>query len=559
MTSRAPKKLVVLGLLGTQLDQGRGSKRWEHWRPTVALGQHDELLIHRFELLHPLKFATLAETVRGDLVRVSPETTVRTHVLEFNDAWDLEEVYGGLYDFARTYPFRPDEEDYLVHITTGTHIAQICMFLLTESRHIPARLIQTSPPTHATRNSAGSYTIIDLDLSRFDRIASRFHKEQREGISLLKSGIETRNGSFNRLIERIERVAIGSREPILLMGPTGSGKSQLARRIYDLKQARRQVQGSFVEVNCATVRGDGAMSSLFGHVKGAFTGAITDRAGMLRKADGGVLFLDEIGELRADEQAMLLRAIEMKSFYPVGSDRLVQSDFQLIAGTNRDLAADVTRGTFREDLFARINLWTFRLPGLSERTEDIEPNLSYELEACARRMNLHLTFSREARTRFVDFATSPEASWNSNFRDLNAAVRRMATLSDGGRIGTDVVEEEIARLSDDWRRLTQVEGATEANHAEGPDSPLLVERSSGTDPTSLVKRYLGAETASHLDRFERVQLEDVLAVCIKSPTLSDAGRTLFNVSRTYKISSNDADRLRKYLARFALDWNTIKR
>ena len=101
------------------------------------------------------------------------------------------------------------------------------------------------------------------------------------------------------------------------------------------------MQGPFVEVNCATLRGDAAMSALFGHVKGAFTGALRDRPGLLRAADGGVLFLDEIGELGADEQAMLLRALEEKRFLPLGGDREVTSDFQLIAGTNRDLADEV--------------------------------------------------------------------------------------------------------------------------------------------------------------------------------------------------------------------------
>src|SRR5215213_7674940 len=111
------------------------------------------------------------------------------------------------------------------------------------------------------------------------------------------------------------------------------------------------------------------MSALFGHVKGSFTGAVRDRSGLLRTAHGGLLFLDEIGELGLDEQAMLLRALEEKVFLPLGSDREVRSDFQLIAGTNRDLGARVREGRFRDDLLARINLWTFSLPGLAERRE----------------------------------------------------------------------------------------------------------------------------------------------------------------------------------------------
>ena len=120
------------------------------------------------------------------------------------------------------------------------------------------------------------------------------------------------------MIDRIEQVAIRSKAPILLTGPTGAGKSQLAKRIYELKLARHQIKGAFVEVNCATLRGDAAMSALFGHVKGAFTGAASNRAGLLRAANGSIVFLDEIGELGLDEQAMILRAIEDKRFLPVG-------------------------------------------------------------------------------------------------------------------------------------------------------------------------------------------------------------------------------------------------
>ena len=295
--------------------------------------------------------------------RFPPRPRSAARLIEFDNPWDFEEVYGRLHDFARAYPFDPETEEYLIHITTGTHVAQICLFLLTESRHIPGKLLQTSPPRHKASGEPGRYTIIDLDLSKYDRLASRFETQVRDDLSFLKSGIETRNRRFNELIEQIERVAIHSHAPLLLTGPTGAGKSRLARRIYELKKSRRQIEGAFVEVNCATIRGDAAMSALFGHVKGAFTGAVRDRPGLLKAADGGMLFLDEVGELGADEQAMLLRALEEKLFLPVGADEEVGSRFQLICGTNRNLKADVAGGEFREDLLARINLWTFSLPG----------------------------------------------------------------------------------------------------------------------------------------------------------------------------------------------------
>jgi transcriptional regulatory protein RtcR len=482
--------------------------------------------VDRLVLLHSRRFESLARTVADDIRQVSPETQVALEVMEIADPWDLEETYGALRDFARTFPFDPAKEDYLVHITTGTHIAQICMFLLVESRHFPARLVQTSP---SKGDAAGTFSIIDLDLSKYDSLARRFAKERTLGLSFLKAGIETASPVYNRVIERLEQVAIASRDPVLLCGPTGSGKSQLARRVFELKRARRQVAGDLVEVNCATLRGDAAMSTLFGHVRGAFTGAVEARPGMLRKADKGVLFLDEIGELGLDEQAMLLRAIEDKTFYPMGSDREVHSDFQLIAGTNRDLHGRVESGKFREDLLARINLWTFTLPGLRERREDLEPNLDFELERVGNGMNMRLGLSREAREKFLTFARSAEAAWKGNFRDFGASVRRMATLCEGGRIGVRDVDEEMERLRGQWQGA-----GTAVAEAE-----------------SLVKRVLGKQAAS-LDHFELVQLEEVLRVCRAARSLSEAGRTLFAASRSSKSSTNDADRLRKYLTRYGL-------
>jgi len=525
---------VVIGLLGSTLDSGKGPDRWERWRPTVSLCQHQDLLVRRLELLYEKKFAGLAGQLAGDIAACSPETDTRLTEIEFRDPWDFEQVYGALHDFARSYEFDTEREEYLIHITTGTHVAQICLFLLTESRYFPGKLIQTSPPERRGKNRPGRFEIIDLDLSKYDRIASRFQQEQREGVSFLKSGIETRNPAFNQLINQIEQVAINSRDPVLLMGPTGAGKSRLGKRIYELKRARHQVKGEFVEVNCATIKGDAAMSALFGHVKGAFTGAVRDRAGHLRAADRGVLFLDEIGSLGVDEQAMLLRALEEKVFFPLGGDREVKSDFQLVAGTNSDLSVAVSEGRFREDLLARINLWTFRLPGLRQRIEDIEPNLQYELEQYAAREGKRITFSREARARFLRFAASQEASWTGNFRDLNGAVIRMATLAPGGRISLETVDEEITRLRAGWQPRSATEGET------------------------LIHRLLGTERTDELDQFDKVQLACVLDVSRRARSLSEAGRILFGASRGRKKTTNDADRLRKYLSRFGLDWQQIQ-
>ena len=530
------KKNVVIGFIGTVLDfGGRGMVRWNKWRPTIGLCQQEDLIVHRLELLHDARSSHLAEQIRHDLKTVSPETEVRQVDITLRNPWDFEEMYTLLHDFARCYPFDTENEDYLIHITTGTHVAQICWFLLAEARYLPARLIQTSPPRKRDgEDIAGRYDVIDLDLSRYNQIAQRFQRERDDAVSFLKSGIATRNARFNQTIERIEQVAGRSRAPMLFVGPTGAGKSFLARRVYEIKRQRQRIEGRFVEVNCATLRGDAAMSALFGHVKGAFTGAQTERSGLLRAADGGILFLDEIGELGLDEQAMLLKAIEEKHFLPFGGDREVSSHFQLIAGTHRDLRQWVHKGHFREDLYARINLWLFELPGLAERQEDIEPNLEFELERFAQEQGVLVRFNVEARKDYLKFACSPDARWAGNFRELSASVTRMATLADMGRITVEHVEEEIGRLRRAW-----LPDAAEAGHEDR------------------IVRLLGGEAAASLDLFDRVQLQGVLDVCGRAKSLSEAGRLLFAASRRQKKQVNDADRLRKYLARFGLEWEQV--
>lgn len=526
------KPIVAIGFLGSTLDASKfGPTRWNKWRPSVGMCMHDDLRIDRFILLHGKLHGRLAEYIAADIASVSPETTVEPRVIDFQNAWDFEEVYGKLLDFARAYPFDPEAEDYLVHITTGTHVAQICLFLLTEANYLPGRLLQTQPERGAPSGGPGSWTTIDLDLSRYDSIATRFAAAAAESTSFLKSGIETRNAAFNTMIDEIEQVAIRSKAPVLLMGPTGAGKSQLARRVYELKKLKRQVKGPFVEVNCATLKGDGAMSALFGHKRGSFTGATADRPGLLRSADTGMLFLDEIGELGLDEQAMILRAIEDKRFLPVGADSEASSDFQLIAGTNTDLLRAVAAGRFRDDLYARLNLWTFTLPGLAERKEDIAPNLDYELDRFAEREGERISFNKEARTQYLAFVTAPDATWPGNFRDLAASVTRMATFSPKGRIDSDCVRGEIMRLKRLWSGTGQ------------NDDPLV--------------GLLGPDQVNALDPFDRVQLVHVVGVCRASRSLSEAGRTLFAASRSRRATSNDADRLRKYLARFELTWQGL--
>lgn len=531
------RRRVIIGFLGTVLDAGGRNGR-QKWRPTIGMCQQEGVFVDRVELIHDTAYARLAKTVASDIDHVSPGTEVRLHKMDVADPWDFSEMYTNMLDFAQGYKFDPEREDYLVNITTGTHVAQICWFLLTEANYIPGRLLQLSPPkrseTQPDDNFAGNHSIIDLDLSRYDSITTRFDAAQEEATSFLKSGIATRNKSFNAMIDQIEKVAIRSRAPVLLTGPTGAGKSQLAKRVFALKKSQRQVNGDFVEVNCATLRGDQAMSTLFGHARGSFTGAQNERAGLMKAAHNGVLFLDEIGELGLDEQAMCLRAIEEKRFFPFGSDKEIASDFQLLAGTNRDLSKSVRKGKFREDLFARLNIWTFQLPALAERREDIEPNIDYELDRFSRTEGQNITFNKEARERYVKFALSSKAAWSANFRDLSASITRMGTLAPRSRIDEETVAEEIGRLTHVW-----------SPHIEPQQADILLEKA------------IGLKNLNKIDLFDRAQLAAVIEVCRNSKSMSEAGRTLFAYSRQNKTSGNDSDRLRKYLAKFELTFRNL--
>ncbi len=514
---------VVIGFLGSQLDAGRR----RGWRPSVAVCQEEGFPVDRLELLFDHRFNRLAHSVKQDIEAVAPETEVLLQRMDMIDPWDFEEVYAKLYDFAESYGFDEDRERYHIHLTTGTHVGQICWFLLSESRHIPAALIQTGPPRKG--EAVGSFDLIDLDLNRYDAIQQRFDLQTRAHGDLLRGGIDTRNPAYNALIDRVEQVASLSDAPMLLLGESGTGKTELAQRIYEVKLQRRRVKGRLVHVNCATLRGASALPMLFGQRR-SYTGqAGSERGGLLREADGGVLFLDEIDALGMDEQALLLHAIETGRYYPLGSDSEVTSRFQVIAGAARDLAELVGEGSFRIDLLSRLNLWTFRLPPLRHRPEDLEANLHFELARAERVLGTRVGFNADAAEAWLRFARAPDTLWPGNFRDFGGAVLRLCTLAPRGRITRAQVDDEIARLRRRWRSAEADEDA----------------------------RLVAEVTQAALDRFDVPQLAEVIRTCRTSTSLSDAGRKLFAVSRESRSSRNDSDRLRKYLARFDLSWADV--
>ncbi|MGE0244010.1 MAG: RNA repair transcriptional activator RtcR family protein [Pyrinomonadaceae bacterium] len=520
-------KNVIFGALGTEKDdRGTDEDRWDLWRPTVDLCMNTDFPVSRYELFHQKEHSDLALRVKADIEERS-KTKVRLHLVDFKGGpWNFESVYVAFFDFFHEYRFDHDNVEYFVNISTGTHVMQICLFLLAEAKFVPARLVQSTGDRRRVE--------IDLRLEKFDLIAQRFRKQEVDDIAYLKDDIDTKNADYEKQIRRILAVSTNYDYPILLTGRTGVGKTTLAKRIHELRARKNASNGEFVAVNCGTLGGDVVRSELFGHTKGSFTGAEMDQMGLLEKANHGTLFLDEIGELSPDVQKMLLTAIEDKKFRSVGGKEIA-SDFYFIAGTNSDLKEKIKKKEFREDLLARIDAFHFPLPDLKSRLEDIEPNLNREIQKFSIKNNINLTINDKARARYLEFAMSREATWNNNFRDLTASVIRMGAYAENGRITLKIADEEIKCLRDRWNR----------------SSPEL-------ERFPLTHRFLGEDGINNNDLVDLVQMEVVIGSCLSSRNQAEAGRKLYSASIAQKTSKNDSDRLRKYLEKNGLAWETIK-
>ena len=228
---------------------------------------------------------------------------------------------------------------------------------------------------------------------------------------------------MRQVLNRIEKLS-KTRWPVLIQGETGTGKEVVARAIYG-----SNATGPFIVVDCSALVGPLMESELFGYTKGAFTGAVAAKLGMLELADGGTVFFDEVGELPLELQVKLLRVLQEKEFRPVGGLTSRKSDFRVICASNRDLAVEVERGNFRRDLFYRINVVTLRLAPLRDRKEDI-PALAYRFA-----IRIGAETGKEIK------AIAPEAlellqqyDWPGNVRELQHVVERAVILSSGPEV-----------------------------------------------------------------------------------------------------------------------------
>jgi DNA-binding NtrC family response regulator len=288
---------------------------------------------------------------------------------------------------------------------------------------------------------AGAYDyimkpIIHEEIKQIVRNALRQKSLQAENVLLKRelgrdfdfSSIVGGNAALQDLLSEVKKVA-DAKSNVLLLGETGTGKELFARVIHH-NSGRRDMP--FVPINCSAIPENLLETELFGHMRGAFTGAVTTKKGLLEEADGGVVFLDEIGDMSLPLQAKLLRVIEDQVIRPVGSTRGTKIEIRFITATNKDLWAAVQSGSFREDLYYRINVITLQLPPLRDRKDDIPILVSHYLQTYSQEMGKQ---SKEISPEALDLMVNYR--WSGNVRELQNVIERAILISDSGMIGTE--------------------------------------------------------------------------------------------------------------------------
>jgi transcriptional regulator with GAF, ATPase, and Fis domain len=252
-------------------------------------------------------------------------------------------------------------------------------------------------------------------------------REETDQASMFEEIVGT-SVALQRVLSLVSKVA-PTDASVLITGETGTGKELVARAIH---RSSQRASKPFVSVNCAAIPRDLIASELFGHEKGSFTGALRRRVGRFEFADGGAIFLDEVGELPAETQIALLRVLQEREFERVGGTRSIQTNVRVVAATNRNLRAAIAAGTFRSDLFYRLNVFPLEMPPLRDRREDIPELVEYFIDRCASNMGKHVN-----RINNKSLELLQSYAWPGNIRELQNVIERSVIMCETENFAVD--------------------------------------------------------------------------------------------------------------------------
>lgn len=305
----------------------------------------------------------------------------------------------------------------------------------------------------ATQKGVFGFLTKPIDHDELRKVLSKAtQKNTKSDIGHWCKEIVTRAPEMTKLLHQAHRIAIKN-VSVLINGASGTGKELLAKAIH---KASDRADKPFVAINCGALPENLLESELFGHTKGAFTGAVQSTTGLFREAHGGTLFLDEIGDMPTSLQVKLLRAIQERTVRPVGSANTIDIDVRIISATHKDLQKEMEAGRFREDLYYRLNVVNLRIPSLKERFEDIPLLTDHLLKQSAKRHGVKATrFSSDALDLLVT------SDWPGNVRQLVNVVEQCVALTQTSVIPLSLVEQALSELSQSWPTLTEARDSFE--------------------------------------------------------------------------------------------------
>ncbi len=404
----------------------------EHPGPVLALlraRSFDQVIL----LSYPDRERETRETRRA-IEEAYPDTKLRVQTLNLNDPARFSEVVTELRRAAARLREEDAGREYFVSVVSGTPQIHAAWLWLAAVGELDAKILEARPHYYVSMEKpritrlrageapAGYVTYAETDPESAEEPGAVFLDDLAA-----ETGCLGGHPSFRRALETAAALALHE-APVLLLGETGTGKDLFARFIHRLSSRRN---GPFQVVNAAALPEALAESLLFGHEKGAFTGAVRKQSGKFQQADGGSLFLDEIGELPPAVQAKLLRVVEDGLVEPLGTARPVPVSVRVITASNRDIESEAARGTFRRDLYYRLRVGEVRLPALRERASDIPLLAMHFLD----RVNVSLKNPKHISRKAIRFLET--CPWPGNVRDLRNAIERAAILSP-----RDVLEPE---------------------------------------------------------------------------------------------------------------------